>query len=89
MHTKLHLLGGGSAASYAIRYAAGFKGIMMVLSGMSNMEQMERNISFIKDFRPLDTRERDAIDKVRKIYFSMNLLSCTACRCCVAVFSNL
>lgn len=82
MHTKLHLLGGGSAASYMI-------GIMMVLSGMSNMEQMEGNISFIKDFRPLDTRERDAIDKVRKIYLSMNLLSCTACRCCVAVFSDL
>ena len=73
-------LNGGSAASYAIRYAAGFEGIMMVLSGMSSMEQMEENISFMKDFRPLDHKELEAIDKVRDIYHSMNLIPCTACR---------
>ena len=50
-------LGGGSAASYAIRYAAGFDGMMMVLSGMSSMDQMVENISFMKDFRPLDDME--------------------------------
>ena len=77
-------LNGGSAASYAIRYAAGFEGIMMVLSGMSSMEQMEENIRFMKDFRPLDARELSAIDKVREIYQSMNLIPCTACRYCVA-----
>ena len=47
-------LQGGSAASYALRFAAGFPGMMMVLSGMSTMEQMEDNISFMKNFRPLD-----------------------------------
>ena len=77
-------LGGGSAASYAIRYAAGFDGMMMVLSGMSSMDQMVENISFMKDFRPLDDKELDAIDKVREIYHSMNLIPCTACRYCVA-----
>ena len=77
-------LGGGSAASYAIRYAAGFGGMMMVLSGMSSMEQMVENIGFMKDFRPLDDKELEAIDKVREIYHSMNLIPCTACRYCVA-----
>lgn len=77
-------LHGGSAASYAIRYAAGFEGIIMVLSGMSTMEQMQDNIRFMKDFRPLDTREMEAIDKVREIYHGMNLIPCTACRYCVA-----
>lgn len=77
-------LGGGSAASYAIRYAAGFEGMMMVLSGMSSMEQMEENIRFMKDFRPLDDKELEAIDRVREIYHSMNLIPCTACLYCVA-----
>ena len=46
-------LQGGSPASYAIRFAAGFEGIRMVLSGMSDMAQMEDNISYMKDFQPL------------------------------------
>lgn len=45
--------------------------MMMVLSGMSSMEQMEENIRFMKDFRPLDDKELEAIDKVREIYHSM------------------
>ena len=74
---------GGSPASYAIRFAAGFEGVMMVLSGMSTMEQMEDNLSFMKDFRPLDGREREAVAQVQKIFRSMNLIPCTACRYCV------
>ena len=47
-------LNGGSPASYALLFAAGFEGIRMVLSGMSSMEQMEDNLSFMKEFRHLD-----------------------------------
>ena len=46
-------LHGGSPASYAIRYAADFDGVFMVLSGMSSLEQMNDNLSFMKDFKPL------------------------------------
>lgn len=46
---------------------AGFPGIMTVLSGMSNMEQMEDNISFMKNFKPLDKTELAAVEKVQKI----------------------
>ena len=75
-------LGGASQTSYAIRFAAGFDGIMMVLSGMSNMEQMQDNISFMADFKPLNERETDAIQKVCGIFRAQNLIQCTACRYC-------
>ena len=61
-------LHGGSPASYALRFAAGFPGMMMVLSGMSNMEQMQDNISFMKDFKPLNEEEMEAVKKVQQIF---------------------
>lgn len=76
-------LRGGSPASYALRFAAGFDGIRMVLSGMSNMEQMRDNISFMKDFRPLDETELAAVRRVQEIFRSKNLIPCTACRYCI------
>lgn len=75
-------LHGGSPASYAIRFAAGFPGMMMVLSGMSTMEQMQDNISFMRDFKPLDETERAAVEKVQEIFHSKDLIPCTACRYC-------
>ena len=75
-------LDGGSAASYAIRFAAGFEGIFMVLSGMSNMEQMLDNLSYMKDFRPLTPDERNAVSRVCSILHSKNLIPCTACHYC-------
>lgn len=72
----------GSPANLAIRFAAGFDGMMMVLSGMGNMEQMEENIGFMEDFKPLSDRELTAVEKVREIIRSKNLISCTACRYC-------
>lgn len=77
-------LKGGSPASYAIRFAAGFDGIFMVLSGMSNMEQMLDNISYMKDFKPLDEREMRAVQEVCGVFKGMNLIPCTACRYCTA-----
>lgn len=76
-------LNGGSPASYAIRFAAGHEGIEMVLSGMSNMEQMEDNISFMKEFKPLSEEELVAVQKVTEIINNTNLIPCTACRYCV------
>ena len=75
-------LHGGSPASYAIRFAAGFEGIAMVLSGMSNMQMMEDNIGFMKDFQPLNAEEMDAIQKVCAIFRAQNIIPCTACRYC-------
>lgn len=78
----LDALHGGSLASYAIRFAAGFPGMLMVLSGMSTPEQVQDNISFMKDFKPLDETELAAIAKVQEIFRSKNLIPCTGCRYC-------
>ena len=77
-------LNGGSAASYAIRFAASFEGVKMVLSGMGDMNMMLDNIGYMKEFKPLTAEEMAAIDKVREIFKSQNLIECTACRYCVA-----
>ncbi|MBQ4249171.1 MAG: aldo/keto reductase [Clostridia bacterium] len=77
-------LGGGSYASYAIRFAAGFEGIMTVLSGMGDMDMMNDNISYMKDFKPLDEREREAVSKVCDIFRAQDMIPCTDCRYCMA-----
>ena len=76
-------LHGGSPASYAIRFAAGFDGIMMVISGMSDMAQIKDNIGYMKDFKPLTETELEAVGKVRELFLSKNLIPCTACRYCI------
>ena len=78
----LENLHGGSPASYAIRFAAGFPGMMMVLSGMSSLQQMQDNISFMQDFKPLNEQEMEAIRQVQEIFKTKNLIPCTACRYC-------
>lgn len=75
-------LRGGSPASYAIRYAASFEGVVMVLSGMSDLPQMEDNLSYMKEFCPLTDPERAAIEQVRAILKAEDAIPCTACRYC-------
>ena len=74
---------GLSNASYAIRFAAGPEGIRVVLSGMSNMEQMKDNVSFMKDFKPLSEEEMGSIAKVTAIYKGLDMIPCTSCHYCV------
>ncbi len=80
----LKSLGGGSNASYAIRFTAGFEGVFMVLSGMGNMEMMMDNLSFMKEFRPLNEAELEAIEKVRNILKNQDTIPCTDCKYCLA-----
>ena len=76
------LLTGGSIASYAIRFAATPDQMMMVLSGMSDMAQVEDNIRYMTDFKPLTHEEQAIIARVRTIYQGQNRIPCTACRYC-------
>ncbi len=76
-------LGEYSPAGYAIRYAASFDNIFMVLSGMSNMEQMEDNIHSMKDFTPFTEAEYKAVGKVAEIIRAIPTIPCTSCKYCV------
>ena len=72
-----------SNASYAIRFAASFKNIRVVLSGMSSFDQMKDNVSFMKDFKPFTDKEYEAVEKVAEIFHSHNMIPCTGCHYCV------
>ena len=76
-------LHGGSNASYALRFAASFPNICVVLSGMGDMAMVEDNVGAMREFRPLSEAEHAAVRKVREIFRSQNLIPCTACRYCV------
>lgn len=76
-------LGNASPASYAVRFAAGFPNVMTVLSGMSTTEQMNDNVSYMRDFKPLDEKELEAVNKARVIIENNNPVRCTGCRYCV------
>jgi len=74
-----------SAASWAMRYAGSLNGIITVLSGMSSIEQVEDNLKTMSDFKPLDEKERAAMQRASDIILSADTVPCTSCRYCTEV----
>jgi len=72
-----------SLSSWAIRFAASLENVVTVLSGMSNLDQMRDNISFMEHFTPLSAAERAAVDRVRAELTELPHIPCTGCRYCV------
>lgn len=78
-------LNGGSYASYALRYAASFPEVFMVLSGMGNMDMMKDNLNTFSNFVPFSKEEYEATDQVREIIREVVQVPCTACSYCTEV----
>lgn len=72
-----------SPASFAIRFAASLEGVICVLSGMSDMNQLEDNLSYMGDnFVPLSEKEKDVLFKIADMLSDARLIPCTACNYC-------
>ena len=74
-----------SNVSWAIRFAADLEGVITVLSGMSNVGQMEDNLSFMKSFSGLTNREKETLQKAQEALKQIPLIPCTTCNYCAKV----
>ena len=72
-----------SVASWAIRFAASLPNVFMVLSGMSNFAQLEDNMSYMKDFKPLTDDEYATVEKATDALKGAVAIPCTACGYCL------
>ena len=72
-----------SAASWAIRYAASKPNVMVVLSGMSNLEQTEDNLRTMTEFHPLTDSDQKVINQALQMFLNNKTIPCTACRYCM------
>lgn len=74
-----------SNASWAIRFAASLDHVLVVLSGMSNMEQVEDNTSYMENFVPLDQEEQEIVQKAAAVIRSQREVDCISCGKCTQV----
>ncbi len=72
-----------SFSSWAIRFVASLPQVMVVLSGMSREAQMQDNLSYMKDFKPLTPEEEKTVEKAREALSRVERIPCTECRYCV------
>ncbi len=74
-----------SVASWAVRFAAGMEGVITVLSGMSNVEQMKDNLSYMRSFTGLTEGQKETLRQAQEELKNIPLIPCTSCNYCAKV----
>ena len=74
-----------SVASWGIRFAADLPGVITVLSGMSSVDQMRDNLSYMKTFHGLNDAQCQTIRAAQKALAAIPLIPCTTCNYCAKV----
>ena len=74
-----------SNASWAVRFAASQENVMVVLSGMSTLAQVQDNTSYMETFQPLSDEEKKMVGAAADIIRKNIAIPCTACRYCTSV----
>ena len=77
-----------SVASWAIRFAASLPGVITVLSGMSDVAQMQDNLSYMRTFETLTDAQRATIERAQHELAKIPLIPCTRCNYCAKVCPN-
>lgn len=72
-----------SIASWAIRWVESLPQVAVVLSGMSDLQQLEDNVATMTHFEPMNEQELAAIDRVVEEIRKVNEIPCTGCRYCM------
>lgn len=70
--------------AWAFRFLQSIPGVTVILSGMSDLEQLEANLRTFETDQPLSAQELDALMEVAKEMLAEKRLPCTACRYCVS-----
>ncbi len=72
-----------SPAGMALSFVASYPGILTVLSGMSNMDQLTENVATFTNFKPFGEEDKNLLLKIARMQRENSAIGCTACRYCM------
>ena len=72
-----------SVASWALRYVAHFPNVKVILSGMSNLEQLTDNINTFTEYKELTEEDLAIVNEAKKLILGNDFIPCTGCRYCM------
>lgn len=73
-----------SIVSWSFRFNLSLDNILVILSGINNMEHLIEDIKIFETFTPLNKEEYNVLDEVAKIIKKTSRINCTSCKYCIS-----